>query len=87
MSAWPVWWDWDIELSPHVLLRMPVRGFNAVDLRLMLQDASGYHENCEEGRYAIRTRHEGRRWEVIVEPVPQEKVLVVVTAYRVEQGV
>ena len=86
MAALPEWWNWEIELSPHLLRRMKDRQFNEVDLRLMLEDVSGYHANCEPGRYAVETRHEARRWEVIVEPVPEEKVLVVVTAYPVEQG-
>ena len=60
---------------------MKDRQFNEADLRLMLEDASGYDANCEPGRYVVKARHEGRRWEVIVEPVQEERALVVVTAY------
>jgi hypothetical protein len=24
---WPHWWDWDVELTPHVEKRMEDRGF------------------------------------------------------------
>ena len=85
MADPPEWWAWGVELSPHLLRRMKDRRFNEADVRAMLDDATGYHEDCEEGRYAIETRHAGRRWEVIVEPVPEDNVLVVVTAYPVEE--
>lgn len=87
MADWPEWWAWDVEISPHLLRRMRDRRFNEVDLRAMLDDATGFHENCEEGRYVVETRRAKRRWEVIVEPVPQEGALVVVTAYLAEEEV
>lgn len=59
------------------------RSFSEADLRLMLDDATSYHEDHEAGRWAIETTHDGRAWEVIVEPVDDEQVLVVVTAYPV----
>ena len=43
-----------------------------------------YHEDYERGRYVVQTRYGGRPWEVIVEPVPEEGVVVVVTAYPSE---
>jgi len=85
MAEWPEWWSWEVELCRHILRRMEDRHFNEVDLRLMLEDACGYHVDCEPGRYVIRTHHAGRVWEVIVEPEPGEKVLVVVTAYPAER--
>jgi len=60
------------------------RSFNEADLRLMLESASGYHENHEEGRWAIESKRDGRPWEIIVEPIPEEQILVIVTAYPVE---
>jgi hypothetical protein len=83
MVEWPEWWSWELEFSPHLLKRMVDRQFNEADLRLMLEQANGYHENHELGRWAIETTHAGQEWEVIVEPVPDEEVLVVVTAYPV----
>jgi hypothetical protein len=50
----------------------------------MLENATGYHENHEEGRWAIESKHDGRPWEIIVEPIPEEQILVIVTAYPVE---
>jgi hypothetical protein len=79
----PVWWSWEFELSPHLLKRMTDRRFNEAELRLMWEDASGYHQDYEPGRWVVETRHAGHAWEIIVEPAPQEKVLVVVTAYPV----
>ncbi len=87
MPSWPEWWLWEIELSPHLFRRMKDRGFNETDIRLMLEDASGYHKDVEEGRWIIETMHEGRSWEIVVEPILNERMLVVVTAYRVQPGV
>ena len=85
MSEWPEWWSWEIELSGHLLRRMMDRELSETDLRLMLEEAIGYHPNYEPGRYVIETRHEGIPWEVIVEPDPADRVVVVITAYRVER--
>ena len=84
MVEWPEWWSWELEFSPHLLKRMVDRNFNEADLRLMLENATGYHEDHEPGRWAIETQHDERAWEVIVEPLPDEQVLVVVTAYPLE---
>jgi hypothetical protein len=85
-TRWPEWWTWDLELSPHVEKRMEDRGFSEVDLRAMLEHASGYHEDVVEGRFVIEARHQRRRWEVIVEPDLAAKLLVVVTAYPVARS-
>ena len=78
---WPDWWSWELELTPHLLKRMDDRGFTEVDLRVMLDDATGFHREAVEGRFVIETRHRGRGWEVVVEPDHTELLLVVVTAY------
>ena len=62
---------------------MEDRGFNEVDLRAMLERASGYRRDIVEGRWIIETGHERRRWEVIVDPDVAVQLLVVVTAYPV----
>lgn len=80
---WPEWWSWELELTPHLLKRMIDRGFNEVDLRLMLDAATGYHDDRVEGRFVVETRHCGRDWHVIVEPADDEQVLIVVTAFPV----
>ena len=84
MTEWPDWYSRELELSTHLLKRMVDRQFDEADLRLMLEDALGYHESHEAGRWVIEARQEGRPWEIIVEPIPDEEVLVVVTAYPVE---
>ena len=78
---WPAWRDWELELTPHVLKRMVDRGFTEVDLRQMLEDASSFRPDVEEGRWAIVSRHRRRSWEIIVELAEAERVLVVITAY------
>lgn len=59
------------------------RDFNEVDLRTMLRKATGYKPDVVEARYVIQTKHNRRKWEVIVEPDEGEELLVVVTAYPV----
>jgi hypothetical protein len=80
---WPQWWEWELELSPHLLNRMEDRGFNEVDLRTMLKQASTLRPGIVEGRWVVETRHAGRRWEAIVEPDEEMALLVVVTAFPV----
>ncbi len=82
---WPAWWNWDLELTPHLEKRMETRGFNEVELRQILAQAAGWRPDFVEGRYLIDTRLRGRRWEVVVEPDEMDHLLVVVTAHQVEQ--
>jgi hypothetical protein len=82
---WPVWLEWELELSPHLEKRMVDRDFTEVDLRMMLEDADGYRMDVVEGRWVIETRHRRSQWNVIVEPDPSESLLVVVTAYPVDR--
>ena len=71
-------------LSPHLFKRMLDRGFSEVDLRLMMEDATRIEEGGEPGRWVVRTIRDSRQWEVIVEPDPVDRFLVVVTAYPVD---
>jgi len=82
----PPWWDWEIELTPHLEKRMEDRDFTEVDLRRMLERAEAVRDDVVEGRHVIETQHRGRAWEVIVEPDEIDRLLVVVTAYRREQA-
>ncbi len=81
--SWPQWWDWELELTPHLLKRMEDRGFNEVDLRTMLEHARSYRRDIVEDRWVIETRHQGRLREVILEPEANGELLVVITAYPV----
>ena len=85
MPTWPSWWAWEIELTPHVEKRMEDRSFSEVDLRLMLEQATSFKDDVVDRRFVIETRHRSQPWEVIVEPDSGDQLLVVVTAYPVEQ--
>ena len=61
------------------------RRFTEVDLRRMLEHAAQYSPDIAEGRWVIRAWHQGRNWEVIVEPDFDQQLLVVVTAYPAEE--
>lgn len=79
----PDWWSWDLELTPHPLKRMVDRGFNEVDLRVMLSAPIGYYEARDEGRFIVEATLDERHWHVIVEPDHLDEVLIVITAYPV----
>ena len=64
---------------------MEDRAFNEVDVRRMLEHASGHHPDIIEGRFVIEARHAAQAWEVIVEPDEMRQFLVVITAYPVDQ--
>ncbi len=82
-TSWPDWWDWELELTPHLEQRMEERDFTEVDVRKMLAAATGFAPDVVEGRFLIESQLRGRSWHVIVEPDPDETLLVVVTAYGV----
>lgn len=86
MPTWPEWWEWDVELTPRVERRMEDRDFAEVDLRRMLERASALRNDVVEERFVIETRHNGKDWEVIVEPDATDKLLVIVTAFAVESS-
>ena len=85
-GRWPTWWEWELELTPHLLKRMVDRRFTEVELRAMLQTARGHREDIVEGRYVISCRHRRRPWHVIIEPDATVQRLVVITAYPSESG-
>ena len=85
-SSWPEWWEWEIDTTlSHLLKRMLDRNFSETELRTKLEAATGYHEDHQPGRYVIRTRHDDKLWYVIVEPILEEEILIVVTAYQSEK--
>jgi hypothetical protein len=67
-KAWPRWWDWELELSPHLFKRTADRRFAEVDLRSMLDSARAYRRAPMAGRWVIEARLRSRSWEVVVEP-------------------
>jgi hypothetical protein len=62
---------------------MDDRRFTEIDLRRMLERASGYREDIVEDRWVIETTHSAKAWAVIVEPDTERRLLVIVTAYPV----
>ena len=78
---WPEWWDWELELSPHLFKRMVDRNFSELDLRTMLEHSKDCRPDVVEGRWVIVASHRRRKWEVIVEPDVEARRLLVITAY------
>jgi len=72
-----------LELSPHLLKRMVDRGFTEIDLRDMLEQPVSLRRDIVPRRWVVATRHRRRRWEVIVEPDHEARLLVVITAYPI----
>jgi hypothetical protein len=60
------------------------RRFTETELRGMLESASQVHRDVEPGRWIVETRLHGRPWQIIVEPDRALRLLVVVTAFRVD---
>ena len=79
----PDWWEFELELSPHVLDRMIDRDFAEAELRLMMEVADGLRPGRSLGRWTVETVHHGDAWEVVVEPDEIDRVIVVITAYKV----
>ena len=51
----------------------------------MLEYATGHRPDIEEGRWVIDVLHKRAAWDVIVEPDTTIRLLVVITAYPVEE--
>ena len=72
-------------LQPPPGKRMIDRAFSEIDLREMLEAATGYRADLGGGRWIIETTRVNARWEVIVEPDTGAQKLIVVTAYPVTE--
>ncbi|HLX61730.1 MAG TPA: hypothetical protein VKX17_10655 [Planctomycetota bacterium] len=84
MRQWPIWWKWELEFTPHLLKRMIDRQFTEVDLREMLENATGFKPDIVDGRWIIETRKSRQKWEEIVEPEEAAHSILVITACRAE---
>ncbi len=60
--TFPEWWDWELELTPHLEKRMEDRSFTEVQLRLMLERATGFRRDVIDGCYVVETRFRARAW-------------------------
>jgi hypothetical protein len=69
----PLGWDWPLHLTEHVRERMQERGFNALDVRMMMHRperilaAPGIPG---ARRWIVEARLRGRTWRVILELEP-----------------
>jgi hypothetical protein len=62
---------------------MEQRGVTEVEVRAMLERATGFEASVVAGRFMIQTRRGPSPWIVIVEPDAEARLLVVVTVYEV----
>jgi hypothetical protein len=85
VPTWPDWWTWELSFTAHAELRVEQRGVTEVDVRAMLERATGSEPSVVEGRFMIHVQHARRPWIVIVEPDVDAKLLVVVTPYEVNE--
>lgn len=84
-QTFPDWWDWELFFGVHADLRMEQRGVTELDVRAMLEKASGIEPSAVPGRFRVHVRHNQRPWIVIVEPILRLEFLAVVTVYEVTQ--
>jgi hypothetical protein len=64
---------------------MEQRAFSEVELRTMLDDSSEITRARRPGRWIVWTRHQGESWAVVVEPDEEARILIVVTAYPINE--
>ena len=76
----PDWWNWELELTPHLWKRMVDRGFNEADVRTMLDDVVNIVPKGNQ-RFRVVAALEGKSWIVILEPDPGDEAILVITAY------
>jgi hypothetical protein len=82
---WPAWWQWELEVTPHLERRMEDRDFTETDLRTMLDHATSFDTDTMAGRFVVETRHARRAWRVVIEPDEDAGLLVVITAYPTDR--
>lgn len=80
----PTWWEWELLVTRHAERRMMERGVTEVGVRAMLKWARVVRPSRLEGRFVVETTHEGRSWEVVVEPDGELECIVVVTMCATE---
>jgi len=60
MPTFPDWWRWDLTFTSHAELRMEHCGVTEVEVRAMLEGATGFAPSVVEGRFMIHARHPQR---------------------------
>jgi hypothetical protein len=56
MPTFPEWWNWGLSFTGHADLRVEQRGVTEVEVRAMLERATGFEASVGEGRFMIHTR-------------------------------
>ena len=79
----PPWWDWELFLTKPVQRRMVQRGLSETDLRTMMEDAVAVIPDRRSWRRLVQTVRGSEQWEIVLDPNPDLRVLVVVTAYKI----
>lgn len=81
----PEWWDWPFDCdNVHVRDRMASRRFSEIDLRDMLENALSLRPGEISSRFYIYARYNDAYWKIVVEPDELAGVVVVVTAFTIE---
>jgi hypothetical protein len=60
---------------------MKERGFNALDVRMMMQRPRHISASPGTGRWILDARLRGRSWRVVLDPDPVKREMVIVTAF------
>ena len=82
-SDWPPWWAWELKMTDHIYESMEKRSFTEVELRRMMEYATGYRPDRDvDTRWVIETQFRGTDWVVIVEPQADRDLLDVITAFE-----
>jgi hypothetical protein len=79
----PDWWDFELELSPHLEDRIILSRFLGGRSPAVIEVAQDLGVGKTPGRWIVRTSHLGEAWDVVVEPDELDRVIVVITAYKV----
>lgn len=53
---WPPWWKWELVIIRHMQGRLYKRKFTEIELRRMMEHATGYRRDYKEGRWVIETQ-------------------------------
>ena len=53
MPTFPEWWNWDLSFTGHAELRLEQRGVTDVEVRAMLERATGFEASVVAGRFMI----------------------------------
>jgi len=49
-----------------------------------MEGAKGLREADESGRWIVETKHHSVSWEIVVEPDTEDRLIVAITAYRLD---